>query len=74
MTFLIGSEAIYFTSIKPDNETSQRGLNQEMLIRFCVRDIVGVSIIDSIPHCQTENALKKDKIINMVSFLYRRQQ
>ena len=33
-----------------------------MLIRFCVGDIVGVSIIDSIPYCHTENALKKDNI------------
>ena len=51
---LIGREAIYFTSIIPDNDTSKRGLNQEMLIRFCVGDIVGVSIIDSIPHCYTK--------------------
>ena len=32
-----------------------------MLIRFCVRDKVGVSIIDSISHCHTENALKRVK-------------
>ena len=58
---LIGREAIYFTSIIPDNDSPKRGLNQEMLIRFWVGDKVGVSITDSIPHCHTKSALKKGK-------------
>ena len=32
-----------------------------MLIRFCVGDKVGVSSVDSIPHCHTKNALKRGK-------------
>ena len=27
--------------------------------RFYIEEKIGVSIIDSIPHCNTENALKK---------------
>ena len=30
-----------------------------MWIRFYIEDNIGVSIIDNIPHCHTENALKK---------------
>ena len=30
-----------------------------MWLRFYIEDNIGVSIIDSIPHCHTENALKK---------------
>ena len=69
-----GSEAIYFTSIMSDNETSKRGLNQEMLIRFCVGDIVGVSIRDSIPHCHTEMLSKGANIkkCGFVSILWKK--
>ena len=34
----------------------KKGKNQEMWLRFYIEDKVGVSIIDSIPHCHTENA------------------
>ena len=30
-----------------------------MLLHFLIENNIGVSIIDSIPHCLTENALKK---------------
>ena len=30
-------------------------------LRYYIEDKVGVCIIDSIPHCHTENALKRDK-------------
>ena len=30
-----------------------------MWLRFYIEDKVGVSIIDSIPHCHTENDLKR---------------
>ena len=32
-----------------------------MLLRFYIEDNVGVSIIDNIPHCNTENDLKRRK-------------
>ena len=38
--------------------------------RFYIEEKNGVSIIDSIPHCHTENALKRGKAINVASFLY----
>ena len=42
--------------------------------RFYIEEKIGVSIIDSIPHCHTENALKKGaKARNVPSFLYRVQ-
>ena len=34
----------------------KRAKNEEMWLRFYVEDKTGVSIIDSIPHCLTENA------------------
>ena len=58
---LIGSEAIYFNSNITVNETSNSGRNQEILIRFYVGDKVGVSIIESISHFHTANALKRGK-------------
>ena len=42
---------------------------------FYIENNIGVSIIDSIPYCHTENALKTGKkIINYASFLYRRKK
>ena len=39
--------------------------------RFYIEEKIGVSFIDSIPHCRTENALKKGaKARNVASFLY----
>ena len=38
------------------------GQNKEMWLRFYIEDKIGVSILDSFPHCQIENALKKAKI------------
>ena len=32
-----------------------------MWLHFYIEDNIGVSIIDSIPHCHTENALKKEQ-------------
>ena len=40
----------------------KRGKNQEMWHHFNIEDNIGVSIIDIIPHCHTENALKTGKI------------
>ena len=44
-----------------------------MWLRFYKEDKVAVSIIDSIPHCHTENALKRRKQRNVDSFLCRGQ-
>ena len=44
-----------------------------MWLRFYIVEN-GVSIIDSIQHCLTENALKTGKIVNYASFLYRRKK
>ena len=33
--------------------------NQELWLHFYIEDNIEVSIMDSIPHCHTENALKK---------------
>ena len=39
--------------------------------RFYIEEKIGVSIIDSIPHCHTENAPQKGtKARNVASFLY----
>ena len=35
--------------------------NQEMWLRFYKENTIGVSIIDSMQHCRTENALERDK-------------
>ena len=35
--------------------------NQEMWLRFYIEDKTGVCIINGIPHCLTENALKRGK-------------
>ena len=32
--------------------------HQEMWLHYCIKDKVGLSIIVSIPHCNTENASK----------------
>ena len=41
---------------------------------FFIEDNIGVSIIDSIPHCHYENALENgQKLVNYASFLYRRK-
>ena len=43
-----------------------------MWLRFYVEDKTGVPIIDSIPHCHSESALKKgQKSRNVASLLYR---
>ena len=56
VALLTGGEAIYFTSIIPD------------LVDY-IMEKIGVYIIDSIPLCNNENALKKDKKSrNMASF------
>ena len=42
-----------------------------MWLRLYIEDYVGVSIIDSLPHCHAENALKKSKSPrNVDRFLY----
>ena len=38
-----------------------RTQNEDMWLHFYIEDKVGVSIINSISHCHTENALKKSK-------------
>ena len=40
----------------------QEGQNQDMRLHFYIVDKIGVSIIDSIPHCHTEMLLKGTKI------------
>ena len=48
--------------------------NQEMWLRFYIEDKTGVCIINGIPHCLTENALKRGKKSrNVASLLYRGQ-
>ena len=42
-------------------EENKEELNQEMWVRFYIEYKIGVSIIDSIPHCNTENNLKRGK-------------
>ena len=37
------------------------GKNQEMWLRYCIEDKVGVCIIDSIPHCHTRMLWKEAK-------------
>ena len=37
------------------------GKNKDVWLRFYIIQKIGVPIIDSIPHCHTENALKRDK-------------
>ena len=39
----------------------KKGQKQEMWLRFYIVEN-GVSFIDSIPHCHTENAFKRGKI------------
>ena len=39
----------------------ERDKNQKMWLRFYIEDKIGVCIIDSIPHCLTENVLKIGK-------------
>ena len=41
------------------NEENKEELNQEMWVRFYIEYKTGVSIIDSIPHCRTENAFNR---------------
>ena len=49
----------------------KRGKHQEMWLRYNTEDKVGVSIIESIPHCHdTVNAFKRGKK-NVALFLYR---
>ena len=40
----------------------KRAKNEEMWLRFYVEYKIGVCIIDSIPHCPTENAFKRGQI------------
>ena len=48
--------------IKRQKREENKGeLNQEMWVRFYIEYKTGVSIIDSIPHCNTENNLKRGK-------------
>ena len=50
------------TLFRNDNAL-KRGKNQEMWHHFyIIEDNIGVSIIDSIPHCHTENDLKKGQM------------
>ena len=46
---------------KKEYLSSTKTKNQEMWLHFYIEDNIGVSIIDSIPHCHTENALKTGK-------------
>ena len=49
----------------------KRGKKSRNVASFLNRGQIGVSIIDSIPHCHTENG---QKLVNYASFLYRRKQ
>ena len=42
-------------------EENREEPNQEMWVRFYIEYKIGVSIIDSIPDCNTENNLKRGK-------------
>ena len=46
---------------RPREKKIRKRLNQEIWLRFYIEYKVGVSIIDSIPHCNTENNLKRRK-------------
>ena len=55
-------------------EENKEELNQEMWVRLYIEYKIGASIIDSIPHCNTENNLKRGKKTrNVASLLYREQ-
>ena len=41
---------------------SKKGKNQDVWLHFYIEDKIGVSIIDSIPHCHTEMLSKGAKI------------
>ena len=41
-----------------------------MWLHFYIEDNIGVSIIDSIPHCHTENALKMGKNLEIMHPFY----
>ena len=43
----------------------KRGKNQEMWLHHYIENKIGVSIIDSIQHCRSENALERDKYQEM---------
>ena len=62
------------TLFRNENALKRGKKNQEMWHHFYIEDNIGVSIIDSIPHCHTENALKTGKLVNYASFLYRRKK
>ena len=47
--------------VNPCQSITQGLLNQEIWHCFYIEDKVGISIIVIIPHCHTENALKRSK-------------
>ena len=59
-----------FSNINVHKIVLKIGKNQEMWLRYYIENKIGVSIIDSIQHCHTENALERDKNQEMWHHFY----